>query len=369
MKRTLVMLAEDYNPLKFKAEGSYVSEKMDGVRALWLPFTRGLNFNTIPWANTKRDDRNPNCSGLWSRKGKQYAAPDWFLDLLPKEIPLDGELFHGRKMFQHTTSAVRKLEPIDEEWKEIQYKIFDIPSYKEFFRIGEISEGGRKANPDYYCFFKSDFPERFGENFAKQWIRGSPWWEPRRFSDVQRLLNTCEWNDFVSPAEQIQLPFTSTEATNIIADKLEEVDKLGGEGLMVRRAHSIWEPVRSHEIVKVKKLLDSEGQVTGYCYGVGKLQGMIGAVRLRWNPTFSKGPVWFDLSGFTDTERQIDGTILDTQSQLAARTEAVHNQGKFVTLDLSKQFPIGSTITFKYNDVSDDGKPRFARYWRKHEAI
>lgn len=366
MKRTLVMLASDYNPLKFKLVGSYMSEKLDGIRAIWLPFTRGLNFKAVPWANTQRDDRNPNCSGLWTRRGKNIAAPHWFLDKLPQDMPLDGELFRGRGLFQATMSTVRKLEPVDSEWQGIEYKVFDIPGYKEFFRIGQVREGGKAGDPAYEVFFKADWPDTM---FTAGFLKGLPNWEPKRFSSVVSILNPVWGNEVVSPALQVQLPHTDDEAIKVVGDELEKVTKDGAEGLMVRRAHSLWEPVRSHEIVKIKKLLDDEAQVIGYCYGVGKYQGMIGAIRLRWNPVFSKGPVLFDLSGFTDAERQIDGEILETQSQLAVRSEATSNQGKYVTLPLSKQFPIGSTVTFKYNDVSDDGKPRFARYFRKYQPL
>ncbi len=55
--------------------GWWLSEKLDGVRAYW------------------------DGKSLISRLGNRFHAPDWFLEGLP-DIPLDGELWIGRKAFQ-----------------------------------------------------------------------------------------------------------------------------------------------------------------------------------------------------------------------------------------------------------------------------
>lgn len=353
-KRSLVMLAKDYDPLKFKLAGGYVSEKLDGMRAIWLPFTRGLNFKAVPWANTAKDDRNPQCSGLWSRRGKNIAAPVWFLDQLPQKTPLDGELFLGRGLFTKTMSVVRKLQPVDAEWEGVVYNVFDIPNYEEFFRPGTVREGGRAGEPAYEVYFKASWPD---EMFSGGYLRNNPYWKPRRFNEAYAHLKTVAEG---CPGEnwkwvfQDQLPFTDAEATAKVAALLEVVTDAGGEGLMVRRPHSIWEtPVRSAEITKVKKLLDAEAEVVGYVYGLGKYKGMVGAFRVKW-----KG-VTFDLSGFTDREREVK---FDFQA------EASDNEGKPTNNNVAKHFPLGTTITFRYNDLSPDGIPRFARYWRKYEV-
>ena len=79
-----------------------VSEKLDGVRAIWdgkdLRFRSGLFIN----------------------------APRWFVASLPNE-PLDGELWMGRGTFDTLSGAVRKAEPRDAEWKKISLMVFDAP--------------------------------------------------------------------------------------------------------------------------------------------------------------------------------------------------------------------------------------------------
>lgn len=345
--RHLLMLAVDYDPLKYKINSSFMSEKLDGVRALWLPFTRGMNFKDVFFANTARDTRNPICSGLWTRRGKNIAAPNWFLDALP-DMPLDGELFKGRGMFQATTGVVRKLEPLDTDWADIRYSVFDIPSYFEFFRHGRISEGLRAVEPAYSAYF----PITMYENF--KFLQKSPWWNPKRFTDVLYHMTKLGGGDIIRLVEQKQLPASDAAATRLVETSLAEVLANGGEGLMLRRGHSMWTPYRFQDLAKIKPEKDSEAMVVGYYLGeAGKYEGMIGAIRVRWN-----GKLFEIGSGFTNPEREMVEGILP---------EPIPD-GVYTELPVSKQFPIGSMITFKYTELTDDGIPRFPRYHRKFEG-
>lgn len=352
-KRSLVMLADNYDPLKFKPNGSYCSEKLDGVRALWLPFTRGISFKDIPWANTARDDRNPVCSGLWTRRGKNIAAPEWFTDQLPPDIPLDGELFLDRDRFADTMSVVRKLEPIDSEWQTITFMAFDIPCYSEFFSTGQIREGGRAGDPAYEVFFKGSWAALFKD------IANSKFYPVRRFSENYDLLfKTWDGDKVWVPVNQTVLPASHDAAEAKMFDMLKYVTEEKGEGLMLRRGHSLWIPKRSVDLVKVKPLDDDEAQIIGYTYGKGKFAGMVGAFKVRWNPIHSTGPVTFELSGFTEAERE-----LHPQYEATARD----SEGEATTEPVSRHFPIGAAVSFHYNGVTKDGIPRFARYWRKRD--
>ena len=79
-----------------------VSEKLDGVRALWDGHV--LRF----------------------RSGRVVAAPAWFLAQLPRQ-PLDGELWMGRRRFDELSAAVRRTEPVDAEWRQVRYHVFELP--------------------------------------------------------------------------------------------------------------------------------------------------------------------------------------------------------------------------------------------------
>ena len=90
-------------PAGIDPKGYLVSEKLDGVRALWDGTT--LRF----------------------RSGRTVAAPAWFLAALPK-TPLDGELWISRRSFDELSGAVRRAEPVDAEWRRIRYRVFELPA-------------------------------------------------------------------------------------------------------------------------------------------------------------------------------------------------------------------------------------------------
>ena len=79
-----------------------VSEKLDGVRALW------------------------DGHALRFKSGRLMAAPAWFTAALPV-TPLDGELWMGRRSFDRLSGTVRRAAPVDAEWHAVRYMVFDLP--------------------------------------------------------------------------------------------------------------------------------------------------------------------------------------------------------------------------------------------------
>jgi DNA ligase-1 len=352
-KREFLMLAHSWNPQKHKTEGSFLSEKLDGIRAVWIPQTRDMEFQKIVFANTNRDEREHNCSGLWSRYGKPIFAPAWFLDLLPRTHCLDGELFLGHKQWQTTASYTKKHRPVDEEWRKLGYYVFDIPSYVRLFEVGRIN------NPNFVeKLIPANVHLDFGIDITDRWFA------PRRFEynwqylgKHYRVAEAGELQGTWGALRQMQLPMNRFEAESIVERELERVVKSRGEGLILRRPHSEWQPRRSDEVLKVKKMEDAEGTVVGYNYGFGKLYGMIGSIRLR--AALEGKEVEFDLSGFTDEER----TVIHEY-----RDEARLAPGRFVTKTVSDRFRLGDHITFQYRELTNDGKPKEARYLRPRPA-
>lgn len=55
----------------------------------------------------------------------RLTAPEWFKKELPADVKLDGELFSGRGQFQSCVGYVKKLVPVDAEWKKVKYCVFD----------------------------------------------------------------------------------------------------------------------------------------------------------------------------------------------------------------------------------------------------
>jgi DNA ligase 1 len=117
-----VLLAEIYRN-QVDVSQYLVSEKLDGVRAIWDGQT--LRF----------------------RSGKTINAPLWFLDGLPKRA-LDGELWLGRGSFERLSGIVRRDVPDDADWRQVRYMIFELPGAPGTFaeRAERIHETVRQAD-------------------------------------------------------------------------------------------------------------------------------------------------------------------------------------------------------------------------------
>ncbi len=201
-----------------------VSEKLDGVRAVW------------------------DGSVLHFRSHRTIAAPHWFLAALPA-TPLDGELWLGRHSFDGLSGIVCKQTPDDDEWRYVNYMVFDLPHAPEPF--------------------------------------------------AQRSARIREW---VAAAQQ---PWLKAVEQTTIADaaglrtRLNEVVAAGGEGLVLHRADALWAPGRSDALRKLKLAPDEEGRVIAHIAGAGKYQGRMGALLLQTpdGHRFSLG------TGFSDAMR------------------------------------------------------------------
>lgn len=245
-----LLLAESWDCLT-DPTGWWLSEKLDGVRAYW-------------------DGRQ-----FLSRQGNLYHAPDWFVAGLP-DVPLDGELWLGRKKFQRTVSIVRRQDKND-LWKEIRYVVFDAPTLDK------------------------DFETRL------------------RFVDECLSQNRPEH----VRAHEHQI----CKGLDHLRQELARLEALGGEGLMMRRAGSRYESGRSATLLKVKNFHDAEARVLKHLEGAGRHKGRLGAlfVEMADGTTFSVG------TGFSDAER-------------------------------AEPPPVGSWITFRYQELSEGGVPRFPSY-------
>jgi DNA ligase-1 len=109
--------------------------------------------------------------------------------------------------------------------------------------------------------------------------------------------------------------------------ELAQIEALGGEGLMLRQPGSLYEAGRSATLLKIKSFHDADAVVVGHEPGAGRHKGRLGALlaEMADGTRFSVG------TGFSDAER-------------------------------NHPPPIGSTITFRYQELTDGGVPRFPSY-------
>ena len=85
--------------------GWWVSEKYDGIRAIWTG------------------------SALLTRHGKKLNAPAWFVAGLPKNVRLDGELWMGRGTFDALVSVIQRK---DSDWQGVKFMVFDLADSGSF---------------------------------------------------------------------------------------------------------------------------------------------------------------------------------------------------------------------------------------------
>ncbi len=201
-----------------------VSEKYDGARAVWDGKT--LRF----------------------RSGNIVNAPKWFLDKLPNAA-LDGELWIARGQFERLSGIVRKTEPVDAEWRDVKYMVFELPNA----------------------------PGTFEERVAR----------------MQSIVREMNWPQ-LQAVEQFRV-----QDRKALRKKLDEVVKSGAEGLMLHRADAPYITGRSDVLYKLKPLEDTEAKVIAIIPGKGKHAGKMGALRVQMpdGRQFSIG------TGFTDEQR------------------------------------------------------------------
>jgi len=202
-----------------------VSEKLDGVRAFWDG--RVLRF----------------------RSGRRIAAPAWLTAALPA-TPLDGELWLGRNSFDRLSAIVRRSTPVDAEWRELRYMIFDLPGQ----------------------------PGLFSERAVR----------------VSSLVETVN-QPWLQAVEQYHVP--DSEA---LQSQLQQLADEGGEGLMLHRADANWTPGRSNALRKLKLVPDEDARVVAHQPGKGRHAGRLGALLLEMpnGQRFALG------TGLTDAQRR-----------------------------------------------------------------
>ena len=211
-------------PAGIDPAGWLVSEKYDGVRALW------------------------DGQRLLFRSGLPVPAPDWFSARLPP-LPLDGELWLGRGRFEALVGSVRRAGPVDAEWRELRYMVFDLP--------------------------RADAP------FAERATR------------IQALARTLGWPQLVA------VPQAAVPDRAALARQLQAVVRGGGEGLVLHRADAAWQAGRSDAVLKLKPVHDADAVVLGSVPGRGRLAGRMGALRVRGDD----GVEFLIGTGFSDAQR------------------------------------------------------------------
>lgn len=212
---------------------------------------------------------------LMSRNGNSFNPPDYFLQNFPP-FAIDGELFSQRGEFEAISSITRTFE--DNGWHKLKLYVFDVP------------------NAD------GNLPQRL-----------------QQLSDYL-VQNPTPYIEIIP-----QIPIKNKQHAE---DFLAEIERLGGEGIVVRNPQIPYQKQRSSQILKFKTTQDEECEVIAHHTGKGQFTDLLGAVSCR-----NQRGIFRIGSGFKLVERQ-------------------------------NPPPIGSIITYQYRGLTKNGKPRFATFLR-----
>lgn len=151
-------------------------------------------------------------------------------------------------------SIVTKKIPIDSEWKQISFVVFDIPSVKGPFeeRMKELKS----------------IVTKIGSKHVK-------------------ILNQVKVRN-EAHLKQLQSTILSK----------------GGEGVMLRKPRSYYENKRSSTLLKVKTFFDDEAVVAGHELGSGKYEDVLGHLIVKWYKGPNKGIQFSIGSGLNEQQRK-----------------------------------------------------------------
>lgn len=228
-------LAHKLTPSEVGSEnfGWWMSEKLDGVRALW------------------------NGTRLISRGNRVIDAPDWFLRGLPSRVSLDGELYIDHKSFSQingTARRTRKTASDNEAWDRVKYHVFDIVSSACLSLPLNL-----RYNHLRKCVTK--IKKSYGRQSPLVLVKQTP----------------------IKSQKQAEKFYHAILARY-------------GEGVVVRNPNSVYEQKRSHNFLKWKPHPEKEAWIVGYNAGkVGsKYAKALGSWRVQMD---DKKKLEFNLAG------------------------------------------------------------------------
>ncbi|XP_025115282.1 uncharacterized protein LOC112576783 isoform X2 [Pomacea canaliculata] len=196
----------------------------------------------------------------------------------------------------------------------------DLP--KEMHLDGELF-GGRGQFQSTVSIVKNAECDDYKK--IKYHVFDSPSLEKKPFEE--RITAIKDYFEEKKPKFAVFVEHTKCTNKKQLDDMLKKVLDRGGEGLMIRKPKSQYERNRSTTLLKIKKFYDAEAIVIGHEKGKGRNLFVCGALRCRMacGTEFSVG------SGLSDKDRKHPPKI-------------------------------GSIITYKFQELTKGGHPRFPTF-------
>jgi DNA ligase 1 len=150
----------------------------------------------------------------------------------------------------------------------------------------------------------------------------------QRAQSIERIAAYIGW-----PQLQAAPQFRVADCAQL-RQRLADTVAQGGEGLMLHLASAPYESGRSDVLTKLKPFLDAEATVVGYRRGKGKYAGEVGALQVET----PNGRRFLVGSGLPDALRREPPAL-------------------------------GSLVSYRYNELTAQGVPRFASFWRLQPTL
>ncbi|HEC1774110.1 TPA: DNA ligase [Campylobacter lari] len=193
----------------------------------------------------------------------------------------------------------------------------------------EISSLIRQENPDEKLWQKVSF-NVFDVPNACEEFKLDPCTLEARLEVLKKYLAKNP-NDFIKIIPQIRI-----KDKNHLKQFYQDIISHKGEGVIIRLNNAPYEKKRSNNAFKLKPFDDTECVVKKHLEGKGKFEGKMGS--LLCEAVIESKKVSFKIgSGFKESDRL-------------------------------NPPPVGVIITFKYNGLTKNGKPKFASFLRVHES-
>ncbi len=203
-------------------------------------------------------------------------------------------------------------------------------------------------------------PEWFTKNYPPFEVDGELWSKQKEFENISSIVRdknpSKQWSEIthyifevpnargtllqrlekVKPYENSHLKLliqTKIKSSHDLHVFLKTIEAKGGEGVVVRDPNAPYIAKRTNRALKVKTFHDTECEIIEHNNGKGKYSGLLGSFtcKMKNDTIFKIG------SGFSDALR--------------------HNPPK-----------IGTIVTFKYQELTKYGKPRFPVFLRVRNA-
>tara|TARA_R100001463_G_scaffold2421_6_gene10257 strand:+ start:1451 stop:2716 length:1266 start_codon:yes stop_codon:yes gene_type:complete len=308
---------------------------------LALPFSkRKHNIKYPAFVQPKIDGVRMTCRlkngriEMFTRRGKSFAVmPHIEKELvkifhgMPDCFYLDGELYSDTLTFQEVAGTVRRIKKVtdSEILNQISYKVFDYFSLQEEYEY--------KYTNDKNTSFKDTFEDRLG-GLKALFFNHSKENSTHYLTDKagnKTLVNRRLYKDGelkpLSPVILIETLEVQSEAE--VYEMYDMFMRAGAEGIMIRNADGLYKlNHRSADLQKYKQFQDSEYKIIDFTEGSNNEKGAV---------------VWV-----CETK---DEKIFNARPQgtVESRREHFNNGDKY----------IGSMLTVRYQELTDDGIPRF----------